>query len=138
DTKLVDKVLWSRGVVQERPGEYARMLEEQIGADIDRVKENIEKAAASVGQPTEDRLAQALDRTRELVSGLDSFDDRLRERARQQGGGEEQQQGERRGLEEGRQGEQQQGQAGGQQQGERQGEQQGQQARQGGAAGGPS
>src|SRR5690606_10228041 len=29
DTKLVDKVLWSRGVVQERPGEYARMLEEQ-------------------------------------------------------------------------------------------------------------
>src|SRR5690606_41059202 len=86
----------------ERPGEYARMLEEQIGADIDKVKENIEKAAASVGQPAEDRLAQALDRTRELVSGLDSFDDRLRERARQQGEGEEQQQGERRGLEEGR------------------------------------
>lgn len=137
DTKLVDKIRWSRGVVQERPGEYARMLEEQIGADIDKVKENIEKAAASVGQPAEDRLAQALDRTRELVSGLDSFDDRLRERARQQGEAEEQQQGERRGLEEGRQGERQQGeqQGGGQQQGEQQG---GQQAQQGGAAGGPS
>src|SRR5690606_37761680 len=83
------------------------------------------------------RLAQALDRTRELVSGLDSFDDRLRERARQQGEAEEQQQGERRGLEEGRQGERQQGrqQGGGQQQGE---QQVGQQAQQGGAAGGPS
>jgi len=141
DTKLVDKVLWSRGVIQERPGEYARMLEEQIGADIDRVRENIEKAAASVGRSTEDRLAQALDRTRELVSGLDAFDDRLRERARQNAEGEEQRQGERRGLEEGRQGEQQQqqqGQAGGQQQGERQNEQGGQQAQQGATAGGPS
>src|SRR5690606_16386251 len=138
DTKLVDKIRWSRGVVQERPGETARMLEEQIGADIDKVRENIEKAAASAGQPAEDRLPQALDRTRELVSGLDSFDDRLRERARQQQGeAEEQQQGERRGLEEGRQGERQQGeqQGGGQQQGEQQG---GQQAQQGGAAGGPS
>src|SRR5690606_35068900 len=102
DTKLVDKILWSRGVVQERPGEYARMLEEQIGADIDRVRENIEKAAASVGRSAEDRLAQALDRTRELVSGLDSFDDRLRERARQRGEAQ-QDESERPGSEEGRQ-----------------------------------
>lgn len=143
DTKLVDKILWSRGVVQERPGEYARMLEEQIGADIDRVRENIAKAAASVGRSTEDRLAQALDRTRELVSGLESFDDRLRERARQRAEARRRE-GERRGLDEGRQSEQQ-GQAGGDQRGEdRQGEQQregqqgGQAAPQSGAAGGPT
>jgi hypothetical protein len=136
DTKLVDKILWSRGVVQERPGEYARMLEEQIGADIDRVRENIEKAAASVGRSAEDRLAQALDRTRELVSGLDSFDDRLRERARQRGEAQ-QDESERPGSEEGRQGEQQRGQAAGQQQGE-QGQQGGQTPQQGGAAGGPA
>src|SRR5690606_26102337 len=48
DAKLEDKIRWSKGVVQERPGEYARMLEEQIGSDIDRVKDLLEPAARAV------------------------------------------------------------------------------------------
>jgi hypothetical protein len=107
DAKLEDKIRWSKGVVQERPGEYARMLEEQIGSDIDRVKDLLEQAARAVGQPAENRMAEMLDRTRDLVAGMDSFDERLR------AAGQADSAAGRRGLQRERQGEQeQQGQAG--------------------------
>ena len=69
DTKLVDKVLWSRGVVQGAgPGpEYARMLEEQIGAGIAEGQgEHSRRRQHRSASRDRDRLVQALDCMREL------------------------------------------------------------------------
>lgn len=124
DTKLHDKIMFSRGVIRQGSPDYARNLEDQIGADIDRVEQGIRDAIGSLGQSEQDRSAELLDRARNLVRGVESMGERM-----QQGGeqGREGEPGQARAGEEadpqGRQGEQAQGgqdggQAGGQQAGQ--------------------
>jgi len=117
DDKLKEKIRFSKGVAQERNREYAEAFEEQIASDIERLKERLEDAEAAIGSQPRDRMAEALDRTRDLRRGLESMEERLR-----QGGerpGSEQGQG-------GETGEGQQGQAGEQGQGGEEGQGEGQ------------
>ncbi|NIM61194.1 MAG: hypothetical protein GTN89_10020, partial [Acidobacteria bacterium] len=48
DQRLADKILFSRGVVQERSTDYARNFEEQIGADLDSLEQGIRDALDAV------------------------------------------------------------------------------------------
>ncbi len=111
DNKVREKILYSRGVVQQRSPDYARNFEEQIGSDLDELARKIEQARGAVGETREQRIARALDDTRDLVRGLESARERI-EGTREQG-----QQGQQ-----GQQGEQgQQGQGGQQREGQERG-----------------
>jgi len=131
DSKLADKIRYSKGVAQQRLGGYAEQFEEQIGTDLERLEGMLEEASAAIGDSEQDRLASSLEQTRDAVRRLES----LQERMRQDQQGEEGQQGQQ-----GQQDQQgQEGQEGqqGQQGQEGQEGQQGQQGQQGGQSGNP-
>jgi len=111
DSRLADKILFSRGVIQGRSPDYARNFEEQIGSDLDQLESQIREALGAVGESREARLERTLDRTRDLVNALESLDERMGQQQGQEG--QEGQQGQR-GQEGQQQGQGQQGQRGGQ------------------------
>jgi hypothetical protein len=81
DDKLEEKVLYSRGVVQQRSQEYARNFEEQIARDLENLEEQIAAAREAIGESREQRLARTLDRARDLSRSLESLEERIGERA---------------------------------------------------------
>lgn len=81
DGRVRDKVLFSKGVVQQGSPEYARNWEEQIATSLEDVRDRIRSAGERVGQSRERQLAGALDRARDLVRGMESTDERLQERS---------------------------------------------------------
>ena len=122
DSRLRDKIRYSRGLVQGAPPDQAATFEEQIGADIGAVEAKLREAAGAVAAPERDARAEALARARGIVRGVESMSQRL-DQQRQQG-----QQGGERGQ-----------QAGGQQgRGDQAGGQQGGQAGGGGRQGDPA
>lgn len=80
DAKLREKILYSRGVIQSRSSDYARNFEEQIAADLQQLSDSVREARDAVGETREQRLARALEQTRDLVRGLESLGERLRSR----------------------------------------------------------
>jgi hypothetical protein len=93
DSKLKEKIRYSKGVIQGRSPEYAEKFEEQIQADMENLVDRIRQAKGAAGRSEESQAADALDKTRDLVRDLESIGERVRERqdqARrlQQGGGE--------------------------------------------------
>jgi molybdenum-dependent DNA-binding transcriptional regulator ModE len=77
DTRLADKIAYSRGVIQGRSTEYARNFEEQIGSDLEEVEQRIRDAAGAVGESREQRLGRTLDRARDVASALESLEERI-------------------------------------------------------------
>ena len=110
DNKLKEKIRYSRGLVRSRPGETANAFESEIGGDIEELAEMLEEAAAAVGRSEGDRMAQALEQTRDLMRSLESLDHRMWQEGQE---GEQAQPGEGQEGQEGQQG--QPGQEGGQQ-----------------------
>jgi hypothetical protein len=84
DSRLRDKIRYSRGLVQGAPPDQAATFEEQIGADIEAVEAKLREAAGAVAAPERDARAEALARARGLVRGVESMSQRLDEQ-RQQG-----------------------------------------------------
>ncbi|MFQ5742087.1 MAG: hypothetical protein ACE5HV_00715 [Acidobacteriota bacterium] len=123
DSKLADKIRYSKGVTQQRLGGYADRFEEQIGNDLEHLSEMLAEASASIDQSDRERLASSLEQTRKLVRKLESLEERMRQNLQQ---GQQSQEGQQS----------QQGQQEGQGQGDRAGQPQGQQrgARSGEAA----
>ena len=94
ESKLKEKISFSRGVVQQRDQEYARVFEEQIANDIAELERTLEGAASATGQPREDReLEQSLERASDLVRGMESLERRLQSGQQGDPSGEGQQQG---------------------------------------------
>jgi hypothetical protein len=107
DSKLKEKIRYSKGVVQGRSPEYAENFEKLIGEDVENLRQKIEDAAGSVGKSEETKVTEAIDQTRDLVRNLESLSERIRERGEREGReGDEGKPGERRGLKPGKQGEQ--------------------------------
>ncbi len=79
DEKLADKVRYSKGVVQERDPRYALGFEQEISDDLASLEGLIDTAAGSVEQSPGERLADAVDDTRDLIRRLESFEDRVRD-----------------------------------------------------------
>ncbi len=78
DNQIREKILYSRGVVQQRSKEYAQNFEEHIEGNLARLEERLEAAAGAIGETSEQRLEAALEETREVVTALESLEDRLR------------------------------------------------------------
>ncbi|MEE2635668.1 MAG: DUF4175 family protein [Acidobacteriota bacterium] len=141
ESKLKEKIRYSRGLVRARSPEYAQQFEAEIGGDIADLEQELAEAAEAVGNLEGTGIEQALGQTRDLVRGLESLEQRIRqggERAANDDGqdgqpgpeGQEGQEGQA-----GQQGQQGQGEQTGQGQGQaRSGEQQGGQADGGGDA----
>ena len=132
DRKTEEKIRYSRGLIGSGDPEQARSLEGQITAELDSTARALERAAESAGSRNSRREGEALDRARELVRGLSSLDERMREREarrdagqRTEGSGQREQPGDQQRGQEQR-GQQQSGQqqSGQQQSGQRQSGQQ--------------
>lgn len=94
DNQIREKILYSRGVVQQRSKEYARNFEEHIEGTLGRLEERLEAAERAIGETSEQRLERALEETREVVTALESLEDRLRAGMEaQEGQGQQQGQG---------------------------------------------
>jgi outer membrane murein-binding lipoprotein Lpp len=138
ENRLRDKIRYSRSMIRAGvQGSDASNFEQEIGNNVAEMQKKIGEAAAALGRTKPDTTAGALDKARDLARGMESLDQRMRERSGRDG--QSQQQGEqgqqgREGQQgqQGRQGQKgQQGQQGQQAQGQGQAGQQGQQGRQG-------
>jgi hypothetical protein len=89
DKRIREKIKYTQRALQQGAGsqqQYARGMEDDIGANLDALQRKIGEAAGSVGkQSKQDSLARAADKTRDLVRGMESLDQRMRDRAQQQG-----------------------------------------------------
>ena len=79
ESKLKEKIRYSKGVVRERPGETAQQFEDVIGADIAELRRRVGEAASTMAENQGDPRAAALDRTRDLVRRVESMEERVRE-----------------------------------------------------------
>jgi hypothetical protein len=77
NSKLKEKIRYSKGLVRSRDPETARTFEEVIIADIDDLRDKLQAAANAVGGSKGDALTQALDKTRDLMRGLESLEHRV-------------------------------------------------------------
>ena len=101
DNKLKEKIRYSRGLMRSRPGDTADAFETEIGSDIGELSEKLAEAAGAVGKSEGDRMAQALDQTRDLMRSLESLDHRIWQEGQEAEDGEA---GSGAGQEEGRSG----------------------------------
>jgi hypothetical protein len=79
DSRLRERILFSKGVMQGGSPEYSRSLEEQITSSVNDLQERIEEAASSVREPSEQRMGRALDRASDIARGLQSLEERVEE-----------------------------------------------------------
>jgi hypothetical protein len=83
DTRLPEKIQYSKGMVQGAPPAQAAEFEAQISSDIASLEARLREAAAAAGTPERDRRAEALDRARNLVRGVESLEQQTREQQEQ-------------------------------------------------------
>jgi hypothetical protein len=82
DSKLKEKIRFSRGVIRERSDEYARNFEREIGRDFDKLIEGLDRADDALrAEGGERRLEDSLDDAQGLVQGLESMRDRTQQMA---------------------------------------------------------
>jgi hypothetical protein len=84
DSRLKEKIRYSKGLVQGAPADAAAGFEAQIGSDLSSIDQHLQQAAQAIGVPERDARADALARARELLRGAESMGQRLQEQA---GGG---------------------------------------------------
>jgi hypothetical protein len=110
DDKLKERIRYSRGLIGSQDGEYMNEFEAETTRIVEELEQELETAIDAIGENEEDRLAEALDRARNLSRGAESLSRRLGERGAQDQGQQGQGQGDQ-----GQQGQGQGGQQGGQQ-----------------------
>ncbi|MEM7353011.1 MAG: hypothetical protein AAF657_19600 [Acidobacteriota bacterium] len=79
DRKIREKILYSRGVVQERSREYARNFEDSIAQDLAELEAGLRDAASAIGESRAQRLERALEETRDVTTALEAVGERLRD-----------------------------------------------------------
>src|SRR5438132_4500827 len=89
DNRLRDKIRYSEALVNRGYGQETLLAtENDIAGGIDQLKKRLDEASAALGQGQQGQNArnkqeQALDRTQRLARGLESLQERTRERAQQ-------------------------------------------------------
>src|SRR5947207_9878498 len=82
DKKIREMIRYSKSALNGNATQYARGMEETIGSNLDALQKKIGDAAAAMGKASQqDTLARAADKTRDLVRGIESLDQRMRERS---------------------------------------------------------
>jgi hypothetical protein len=95
EQRIRDKVEFSKRTMSGASPEYANAIEGQIGENLAEVSARMRAATGAIGQgPSDVRQNRALDRTREVVRGMESLRDQLAQRGArgQQGQGSQQNQ----------------------------------------------
>tara|TARA_B100001123_G_scaffold450277_1_gene619776 strand:+ start:6748 stop:10206 length:3459 start_codon:yes stop_codon:yes gene_type:complete len=77
DNKLKEKIRYSKGLVRSRAPETAKAFETEIGNDIADLQEKLGAASDAVGNSEGDKMAQALDQTRDLMRSLETLEHRM-------------------------------------------------------------
>jgi DNA-directed RNA polymerase subunit F len=73
DKRVREKIRYSKNTLNNSGGEYARGMEDDIGANLDALQKKIGDAAGAVGQAKKaDALARAAEKARDLVRGVES------------------------------------------------------------------
>jgi Domain of unknown function (DUF4175) len=81
DKKIREMIRYSKSALNGTASQYARGMEETIGSNLDALQKKIGEAATAMGKSSQqDALARAADKTRDLVRGIESLDQRMRER----------------------------------------------------------
>jgi len=81
DSRLKEKIKYSKGLVQGAPADAAAGFEAQIGSDLTAIDQRLQQAAQAVGAPERDVRAEALAKARELLRGAESMGQRLQDQA---------------------------------------------------------
>ena len=80
DKRIREKIRYTKGALQGAGSQYARGMEDDIAANLDALQKKIGDAAGSVGKAAkQDSMARAADKTRDLVRGMESLDQRMRQ-----------------------------------------------------------
>ena len=135
DKRIREKIRYTKSTLEGAGSQSARGMEEDIAVNLQNLQKKIDEAAGAVGKASkQDAVTRAADKTRDLVRGMESLDQRMRGQRQEQGKGQDGRG--QQGKEQGQQG-QGNGQDGKGQQGKegQQGQAQGQQS-QGGQSGG--
>ena len=137
ENQVAEKIQYGKDLINRRASPaQLQNLEESITQNLEELRGHVAEATQNTGPTQEQRLEGTLDRTRDLVQGLESLEERMDERAQQgRRGRDERRLGEGQDTlgrtgQGGQEGQGQQGQQGEGQQGQAQG-QEGQQGQQG-------
>jgi len=101
DNRLRDKIRYSKSMIGGRvPPEAVEAMERDIAAGFDAIRRKLDEAAFALGDARQDPTSEALDRARRLARGMESMQERLRERTEASGAarGERGAEGERGGA----------------------------------------
>ncbi len=77
ESKLKEKLQYSKGTIEQWEPESATTLEMNIEADLQALRDRLDEASAAAGQRQEDPLERALEETRGLVRGMEALERRL-------------------------------------------------------------
>src|SRR5262249_2571484 len=84
-----EKVRATQQQVRSAPPDWLTSIEQQIGSDIADLGQRVAQAQSAAQSGNGQRQqAQAADRARDLVRGLESMDERMRQRAEQNANGQ--------------------------------------------------
>src|SRR5215470_11562093 len=87
DKRVREKIRYSRSQLGGSPSDYAKAMEDDISSNLDALQRKIGEAEASLGsQSKKDALGRAADKAGDLVRGLQSFGERMRQQQAQQKG----------------------------------------------------
>lgn len=86
ESKLKEKLQYSRGTIEQWDPQSATTLEMNIEADLQNLRDRLEEAASAAGERVEDPMQRALEEARELVRSMEAMDRRLREATGEPGG----------------------------------------------------
>src|SRR5207248_11277126 len=73
DNKIKEKIRYTKGMIQGQATDYARSFEQNIGDNLDALRNKIGQAAEAMGPASEEaQIARALERTHGPVRGAGS------------------------------------------------------------------
>jgi hypothetical protein len=78
DTKLKEKIRYTKGLVDRAGSGDTEAFEADIGQSIEAIGEKIGEASSALGTAPANKKAEALDRARDLARALDSIGERLK------------------------------------------------------------
>jgi hypothetical protein len=82
DNRLRDKIRYSKAMVSGRvPPDSLDAMEKDIGYGLEALNRTLDEAANALGQSKPDPAAEALERARRLARGMESMQERIRERS---------------------------------------------------------
>jgi chromosome segregation ATPase len=98
ESKLKEKLQYSRGTIEQWDPQSAVTLELSIEADLQALRDELERASGAASQRERNPLEEALEEARDLVRGMEAMERRLREPGAQgQQQGQQGQQGQQQG-----------------------------------------